>query len=98
MEFGCNSPQLFTSKAFRVIGEPYLAHSLHMDHASLQGNVWTDNTNGLQQGTVTIAGNGLNIHSKGKQVFQVFLEFFKLLPVGQAVELCELNGIIPKQD
>jgi len=70
-EYNCS--QLLTRKALRLNGEPYPANSLHIKFASLQDNDWTDNTNGLQQGTMTIAGNGFKFHSKGKQVSQVFL-------------------------
>ncbi len=98
MQPGDDSAKFPAGNALWFAGKPYSAHSLDMDHTSLEGHIRTNFPDRPEQSPVAITGDGLDLNTKFQQVFEIFFQLFIAFSATETVELGKLDGIVPVQN
>lgn len=98
MQGGNNSSKFLPGNALWIAGEPYSAHSLHMNYTSLKSDLRTYFADRPEQCSMSIAGNRFDLDSKNQQIFQVFFELLVSFSITEPIELGEFDGVVPVQN
>lgn len=90
--------KFLTRNTLWLTGKPYSAHSLDVDHTTLEDHIRTNFLDCPEQSPVAITGDGFDLDTECQQIFEVFLQLFIALSATETVELGKLDGIVPVQN